>query len=488
MIRLYEEERQHLDDYWQFKNGTKESFSLSLLGNFINFVISNIFEEKKYAKYKTQYFNILSRFASLGQEARLYLIKAKIIGRLMTFYLEDATLHSEYFMDCSDLSFDENTDPDLGFPTKIENAHISFWEEMIMRKRDAQITEAAQNYTYNWECLSLCLRSCVINTQDSPTYVDDLRYEELEEKELELFNFGPKELVAFIETCDSKVSIKHMGDIILHLCSGNPAMENLLKVNLVSGINDKQLEDLKPYFPIFKRYLFIQDERSEERLADGIRDYFGILKSNIKFGTFMAAFIRFLVKLCNRSRAVCEFLASCPNEWEWVIEWIKKNPNPSKKGQQYRHYTMENALSQYELKRLTSIIEGNIETYEEEYDSDDVELYTQKLYRGKKIDYAHEDETWVPAEITISLDEMSSICYNYGSTRKEPWISIEKDNIAPFGSMTGRHDELAIKASLDEMEQQYRNMPHQDEDAANQMRMSDSNCFSHDGPESVSDD
>jgi hypothetical protein len=99
MIRVYEEEKELLDDYWQYREGKKDSLQRCLLGNFINILISNLESTHVYAETNLQYHQLISRFSSLGKEARLYLLKAKIVGRIVNFYLEDSSPFKEYFND-----------------------------------------------------------------------------------------------------------------------------------------------------------------------------------------------------------------------------------------------------------------------------------------------------------------------------------------------------------------------------------------------------
>jgi len=260
---------------------------------------------------------------------------------------------------------------------------------------------------------------------------------------------------------------------------------------MISCINEKQLDEIKPYFPLFKRYLFIQDDRTEERLTEGLREYFKILENNLKFVSFLSKFITFLVKLCNRNRGISEFLASCPDEWDWIIDWMKKNPLSSKSGQQYKNYTRETAITQYRLKRLQEIKAGNIITYEDEYDSDD-DTYSSKHYKGKKLDVRHFGQVWTTGEVIVSLDEMVSITYTINNIAKALWLPIECDELAPHMAMQSRHDILEIDKLKKEIEEQHRvTMQHSQnqEESANHSGMNDSSGFSHEGVDndSVSD-
>jgi ubiquitin carboxyl-terminal hydrolase 9/24 len=482
MLRIYEEEKEYLDSYWQFKAGTKESLTRCYIGNFINLLIANMNSARTYTEYNPQYFSLLSRFARLGQEARVYLLKAKMVGRVLNYYLQDSSPFQDYFKDTSDLNYEENEQVDLGLPTDVDKAHISIWEEMFMKKRDAQIADAQQDYTFLWEVLSLCLRSCVLSSPDSETFVDDLRYQDLHEYETSLLKLDEKDLMGLVESSSTKLAAHHMGSILLHMCQNNIQLDTGLRNILVAGINDKQLDELKPYFPIFKRYLEIQDDHTEERIADSLREYFGILKNNAKFGSFMAKFTGFMVKLCNRNRGVAEFLASCAEEWEWVIEWIRKTPCPGKDNRKY-NYAREAANSQYKLKRLEEIRDGKIQTFENEYDSDD-SMYDYKFYKGMKLDIHHAGQAWVTAEVNTSLDEMMNVHYTIYNNQKAPWLSIDSEDIAPHLEMQHRHDLILIEENRTKLEEQFRaNMQQREESGSNHGMSESVNNYSNEGNE-----
>jgi hypothetical protein len=423
MLNLYEDEKNQLNDYWQYKEGQKDSLQKSYLGNFINILICMMPESHIYTEFNTQFFSLLSKFASLGKEARLYLLKARLIGKLMIYGNEDASVFKEFFNDNTDIIYDENDTVELGLPIRLDKLKLSLWEDLFMKKRDMQIAEASQDFTYIYETLSLLIRSCVFKAADGPTFVDDMRYTQLHENEYLTLQIDEKDMTTLIDSCSSKQSIKHLGSILLHLCANNMEFDVALRGVLTQGINDKQLDDLKSYFPIFKRYLMIQDENSEDRVMEGLREYWTILKNNNKYVPFMAKFTSFLVKMCNISRAVAEALATSPEDWDWVIEWIRANPYSSKSTQQqYKNHYREIAHSHYKINRLDEIKSCNFETYENEHDSDD-DMSDHKFFKGEKIDYQFETDRWTTAEIVIVLDEMIHVQYQAFNQTKSHWFS-----------------------------------------------------------------
>jgi hypothetical protein len=64
------------------------------------------------------YFQILSRFASLGPEAREFLLKARIVGRCMDYFYDKASPYRDDFANMSDLGrIYVNEQPEIGLPT-----------------------------------------------------------------------------------------------------------------------------------------------------------------------------------------------------------------------------------------------------------------------------------------------------------------------------------------------------------------------------------
>ena len=204
MLKLYENEKDVLNSYWEYKEGKCDTFQKTYLGNFINLLISNFDNAHNYSEQNSQYFQLIARFSSLGKEARLYLLKAKIVGRIFNYYLNDSSQFQEFFNDFSDVEFEENQLIEIGFPMKSEDMKLTLWEELIQKKRDTQIADGQQDYTFIFEILSNCLTSCVINTDDGDTFKDDLRYTGLHPNELELLKLDEKDITGILETCTSK--------------------------------------------------------------------------------------------------------------------------------------------------------------------------------------------------------------------------------------------------------------------------------------------
>lgn len=93
MIKIYDHEKENLALHWQDIEANKECTStrIGTLGNFILILIQNLYNAKPFTLNYANYFQLLARFASLGPEARQFLLKAQIVGRCMDFYHDNAS-------------------------------------------------------------------------------------------------------------------------------------------------------------------------------------------------------------------------------------------------------------------------------------------------------------------------------------------------------------------------------------------------------------
>lgn len=104
------------------QNGKVEFNDSSILVNFINLLVQNMPVAKMYVENNSQYFNIIAKFAMLGPEARLYLLKIKILTRISNFYLKSAEeINDEGLCDMK-LEFFEILDTEIGFQSGTKKA------------------------------------------------------------------------------------------------------------------------------------------------------------------------------------------------------------------------------------------------------------------------------------------------------------------------------------------------------------------------------
>jgi len=71
----------------------------------------------------------------LGPETRLFLLKAKTVGRLMEFFFDEVSPHKDYFREMSDINPVYKEKPDIGLPTDIDNKQMSQFQSILERRR-----------------------------------------------------------------------------------------------------------------------------------------------------------------------------------------------------------------------------------------------------------------------------------------------------------------------------------------------------------------
>lgn len=66
---------------------------------------------------------------------REFLLRAKLIGRLMEFLFDDVSPHQAFFRDFSDINPLFQDKPEIGLPTEIDKKQMSHWQEVLEKRR-----------------------------------------------------------------------------------------------------------------------------------------------------------------------------------------------------------------------------------------------------------------------------------------------------------------------------------------------------------------
>ena len=244
----------------------------SHLVSFINLILSKIFENST----ASDYFQILARFASLGPQARLYLLKAKIVGRMLEVCdgAEDST---SQFQDMSDLVYEEIETPEIGLPTPLEKALLSYWDEFSMNKGSFGLYRNIDHF-FLFETLSWCLKSCKLTPQPSPLAIDEIKYEDLLEEEKEKLVPNHEILLAMYEKSIKNVrSSLYLSESLSYLSFNNELYNHHICETLRKGFEANSLIALRPFFVLFKKWIRVEDSLVSERLEQALNMYCLIL-------------------------------------------------------------------------------------------------------------------------------------------------------------------------------------------------------------------
>ena len=72
-----------------------------------------------------QFFLLFARLSSLGPEIREFLLKAKIVGRLMEVFYDEFSPHRDTFREMSDIRPANTINPEIGLPTQIDRKQMN---------------------------------------------------------------------------------------------------------------------------------------------------------------------------------------------------------------------------------------------------------------------------------------------------------------------------------------------------------------------------
>lgn len=156
MLKLYQFEKERILDYW--RDPGNHDVNTTTIGNFALILITRIFDVKRFVANSSQFFQLLARLSSLGPEIREFLLKARLVGRLMEFFFDDFSPHKEFFRDVSEIHPILNEQPDIGLPTQIDKKQLNQFQEILERKRMRSLAEGIPKYKYLFEAVQNCMR------------------------------------------------------------------------------------------------------------------------------------------------------------------------------------------------------------------------------------------------------------------------------------------------------------------------------------------
>ena len=118
MLKVYKSEQALLKNYWEDLKAQVSPQRQTTLGNFILSVLTLLPTLRdRFNSNQAEMLQILAHFSNLGHEARVFLLEARTLERLLNFFHWDSSPYFKNFMEEKKLPFDINLVPEIGLPT-----------------------------------------------------------------------------------------------------------------------------------------------------------------------------------------------------------------------------------------------------------------------------------------------------------------------------------------------------------------------------------
>lgn len=178
---------------------------------------------------------------------REFLLKGKMIGRLMEFFFDDVSPHREFFRDFTDINPQYKEKPDIGLPTEINRKNMSQFQELLERRRMKNLQDAPPKYKYLIEAVSNCIRAFKNGEKRSPFQLDDVAHESLLSQERDLFIPESKFLKKVFSEARKNRSINYVCMGYVHFTwTEAEGFKELMGV-IQNGLNENDYDDIRPY-------------------------------------------------------------------------------------------------------------------------------------------------------------------------------------------------------------------------------------------------
>ena len=240
----------------------------TILANFINIFINLIFECRSTTRDYTEFFQIFYYFAKLGPECAQYLIKKKLIGRLLDFFF-NVREYQEVFRKFTDVKFKETEPSLLGQPAEVKKKILSTFEELRQKKKEKFLMDNynSSSRIYLWQTVAELLLYCRLQKNEKPCKWQhpgsdcDLLPEERTFLKQETDN-----AYRVLLDVSSKIAIRSTTLIFSYASYEDQKFSESLISIVRKGLVEKNTTDYRVFFALIKRMLSLEDSLMDLRV------------------------------------------------------------------------------------------------------------------------------------------------------------------------------------------------------------------------------
>ena len=269
MKRVYLEEGEGLKN--RLFEADANDYPTTVLANFINVFINLIYEAKAMTRDYTEFFLVFYYFAKLGPETAHYLIKKRVIGRLVDFFFVTVRDFQDIFRKFNDVKFLEVNPSLIGQPEEAKKKILSGFEEMRQRKKEKMLMESYNNSSkiYLWQTIAELLLYCKLqkNEKNCKWLKNNQECELLNEEKIFLKQ-EPEYIYKILNDATSKIAVRSISLIYAYLSFDDSKFtDNLMQV-LKRGLIEKNANDYRIFFALIKKLLILDDSLQDSRVRN----------------------------------------------------------------------------------------------------------------------------------------------------------------------------------------------------------------------------
>jgi len=431
-----------------YEKDPKSAQPTTIIGNFINCLISLTFDAKTGTRDYSDFFEIFYQMARCGPEIAGYLIKHKYIGRILDFFFEKYSPHNKFFRDMSDVSYAENEKPATGVMKEEKQRVRTALEELLARRKGRTFAESDGSHrSYMWQTLCYLVRHCRLGKtgfKRSKWQIGELDLDVLSE-ERTLLTPEPFFVIKGLEDSINKISARSITFLYAYLCYEDAKFTEIYAEAIKKGL-DKEVSELRPFFQALYQLLSVEDSLSGQRIENLCTMLCKIAKDNNNYYLETDAFTTFTYKLASRNSRAREWFLNNKDQWAWMIQWLLDHQSPPQGVIQSGMKIQKRRLGLREIKahialktrRFQAMADAKIENCEDKWNSDD-DLSENEFKLGQQIDYLNlASNKWTTATVQILLEEMINISYGGDVT----WLHKDSELLAPHNTMKAHQDYL----------------------------------------------
>ena len=376
MLKLYSDKER--SEILRHVSGNANTETKCVLTNFANCVMQQLAGCRKFTIYFEQFFSLISRLAFLGGEMREYFLRTGGLRRLLGFW---ASLPETQWNQFADIPFSENTSPELGLPSVVDERFMSMFEEFFAMRREKTFQEAQPSYTFLFEAISLILRGTATEgiAISSPLALSPCLKSVGIDSALGTVLSTPKTLTTLILECRSNLAARSISQALVHISWANLPLKNTITKGILHGIGEAEWDDLNRLFIFLRTLLKAEDPLQKEYVDSTIKALLDTMAGSSKayYATYIS--IRYLISLAKDNKVVAEWMHCNAESMAWLHKWLKDNPYPSHKPGDVLPFKTKEQNDIYMAKNA-----GGPSAEDQQNWSSMMKTYTEKLTKAEK--------------------------------------------------------------------------------------------------------